>query len=610
MCGISGVVVKNRCDFNLHVVINEMIGAQAHRGPDSQDFRVFQDGLAIGHNRLAIIDLTIAGSQPMEKNNCWIVFNGEVNNFKELRIELQERGVKFKSESDTEVVLAGFIEFGQAFFKRLDGMFAFAIYDASSKELILVRDHFGVKPLFIYEDEDILVFASEIKAIKKVIPKSKLTINHSSLEDVCRFLYIRDSKTIYREIQRLESATIFNFSLVSGLRRKETYWKLNRNGHYLTDKNHVIDRITELLKNSVKNNLISDVPIGIFLSGGIDSSLLLGMATEYQNTPIDTFCIAFNGLSKYFDESQYARRLAQKYKSNHHELDYDFFNDKRFMDFYILNLDEPLADPSMFLNYIVSEYSVSTTKVVLSGLGGDELFGGYNRYKAYSLARKLRVIPSPLRKFLVYWTRKLPENRSSFSGDLIRGFNKIINDIEWDSWGTYDNIVRYDNGEFSTTNVKSNLYEDLNDLMQFDIENYMVNDLLSLTDSMSMLNSQEVRVPFLNRELMEFAMCIHPNLKVNMFNQKLILKKLAEKYMDKDMIYRKKQGFTAPIFIWFERLGENNTRDIFFGGTLCEYIEKSYIERVIKGFFQEKKDYSLQLYSLYVISSWLSNKEF
>lgn len=603
MCGINGIVNLNGAavDANLIQRLNRVI---AHRGPDDNGIWI-EGSIGLGHQRLSIIDLSEKGKQPMCFDDLVISYNGEVFNFLEIRAYLIKQGYEFRSDSDTEVILKAYDHWGIDFVQQLNGMFAFCLVDQAKQKLFLVRDRFGIKPIYYYVDQERFLFSSEMKTLKQVLPV-ELHINKKAIAAYLNYLYIPNPTTIYEEIHKIRPGHYLEIDLKNHKISNTPYWNLET-GPYESSKAEDLRDIEALLIDAIEKRMISDVPVGAFLSGGVDSSLICAIAARELGKPLHTFSIGYGKEGAFFDETEYAKSVAKKYSLEHHSFEVnikDIFED---FDSIIYHMDEPNADTSVFLNYYISKFTRQQVTVALSGLGGDELFGGYNRYQAFKASEYLRLIPRGILQLSSSTLDKLPAGRHSSFSNLIRSSSKLITSIGINPEETYHNLISY------STNrppIQIPYDKDLNHILKFDIESYMVDDLLELTDRMSMAHALEIRTPFLDYRLVQRAFQIPAYRKTTLFSKKILLKKLAEKYLDKSIIYRRKQGFSAPIAAWLQQQKPETLIRQFRNTHLLSFVPESYVLNVITAYYQKRKDFSLQLYALYILNTWLEKEEF
>lgn len=559
MCGIAGFTKKNHEPGagRIQTAADTLI----HRGPDQQG--VFETNLiSLCATRLKIIDLE-SGDQPIvsDDGDTVIVFNGEIYNHAELRRELEQRGHHFRSRTDTETVLRAFLEWDTACFSRLRGMFAIALWTESEKRLVLVRDRVGIKPLYIARRADDLFFGSELKAIL-VHPDMDRRLSMAGLDCYLSLNYVPSPWTLVEGIEKLPPGQWLEWR--DGAVRSEAYWRLPigpSNHRTLASAQEEFD---SLLEQSVREHLISDVPLGMWLSGGIDSSTILHYAAEASGAPLKTFSISFQGRS--FDETSYIRKVAAKYGTEHEELDLNVHTGlPEAIEEFAYYTDEPSADAGALPVWFLSKLSKKNVTVALSGEGADELFGGYITYRANRLARPLRRLPSAALRFaaagLRYWP--VSDEKISFEYKLKRflegcrmpperahvHWNGTFADTEKQNLlhaslpGTLDRIL----AEMSRASIPG---DDLANYLWFDQKYYLPDDILTKTDRMSMAHSLEVRPPFLDHRIVEFAAALPAHFKIRGGQQKFILKELMKHKLPPSVVRRKKIGFDIPAHEW------------------------------------------------------------
>lgn len=619
MCGICGFVVnpsQNRPDLS---VLQRMCHTLVHRGPDDEG-QILMDSVGLGMRRLSIIDL-VTGHQPLsnEDGKIWIVFNGEIYNFLELREELISFGHIFKTKSDTETIVHGYEQWGEEIPKKLNGIFAFAIWDGRKKRLFLARDHIGIKPLYWYYDGKQLVFGSEIKAILQY-PGISCSVDLKALSRYLTFEYIPSPFSIFNEIRKLEpgSRLIFeNHSI-----RIESYWDCRPKPYPWKEKEAVV-YLRELFFDAVKRQLISDVPLGAFLSGGIDSSILVSVMAQVSGQPVKTFSIGFKESS--YDELRYAREVAKKYHTHHHE---EIVEAKalELTERLVRHLDEPFGDFSIFPTFLVSQMARKHVTVILSGDGGDELFAGYDTYKAHRfdqwcysrlpLPFKLKVL-LPLAKRLsptekkkgwinsykrfIYGTMLpeslkharwmvflFPETRKKLFTDEV--FHALKEDDPFDA------VLQYLNGE----------WEDVARTAYADVKTYLVDDILVKVDRMSMAVSLEARVPYLDYRIVEFALSLPPELKMKGFQTKVILKKAFWNNLPKEVQHRGKQGFSIPIKNWIREELRSMILDLLSEEKIRRegFFRPAFVSQLVKEHLEGIENHSHLLWALMVFEQW------
>ena len=566
ICGYYGMVDQE--------MIDRMTQTLYHRGPDDGGtFMSTSDKVALGHRRLSILDLTKAGHQPMSNHDgtIWIIYNGEVYNFLELRDKLETSGIKFNSRTDTEVILACYEKYGTKIVPRLDGIFAFAIYDSKNKVIHLVRDHLGVKPLYYAFSGGNFFFGSEIKAILasgKISPE----VNHQALWDYLTYLYVPCPLTMYKDIFQVPPAHILTLNLTNGKHFLECYWNpLNKIGKKISDPEEVNYLVQNTLSQTVKEQLISDVPVGAFLSGGVDSNIVVGLMDEHSNQRVRTFTAIFTEKkASFFNEKVEAARIARKFNTIHEELEIPTPNLEDICSMLSFT-DQPFGNPTLFLSYLISKKIKNHVTVALSGAGGDELFGGYVRYKHFALARNIvRTLPFNISRFAKS-SMKLSNSvvKPELSMRVYKFIHGLVPDItkhylRWTYFLDDDQKGRIISQEsrclpsnrfLEKLFEKSRLLKDpLNILEYVDLNSYLRDDILEYTDKSSMAASLEVRVPFLSPKIVELSFRISGNDKIRRSVTKIPLRKAFNAFFPKDNLKAPKKGFSAPSRIWASNL--------------------------------------------------------
>ncbi len=567
MCGILGQLNKKN-DTSFHA-FEDMIASLSHRGPDG--FGTYKDtNIILGHKRLSIIDLSTNAAQPMlnDSQDVCITFNGEIYNYIELKAGLKGT-YNWKSTSDTEVLLHAYEEYGIDVVKKIDGMFAFAIYDKNKRTLTVARDRFGKKPFYYYLDDTTFCFASELKALlKNPVIKKNLTVNKKSLSKFLFYGYIPSPATIFNEAFKLEAATVMQFDINKWeITHKNSFWNLHtamEGKNELKDEATIIDEIDTLLRKSVEKRLISDVPVGVFLSGGLDSSLI----TYYMSTlseKVNTFSIVYKN-SPSADESAYSDLVVKKlglksYKCNFEDsvVRSDFIE---IMDY----LDEPLADAAIIPLYHLAKFAKKNITVALSGDGADELFGGYPKYKAQDSLENFKIL-STVSPLLAGVSRKGSNYHKFFSsaqhpfavrqfmygsgGFTSKEHKDVLQDIPLEIADIFEDSHRFYNKVADKDAINKSLY--LDSMIQIP-DWYLVKG-----DRATMAASLEMRNPFLDTALAEYSFNLPGKLKMKNFESKYLLKKLALQYFDKSFIYRNKRGFGVPLDKWIR----NELKDLF-----------------------------------------------
>ncbi len=607
MCGILGQL--NRTGPVNQELFSEMLNTLKKRGPDqSGDF--FVDNIALGQRRLSIIDLSEAGKQPMfnEDESIAIIFNGEIYNYQNVKKELGGDH-QWKSKSDTEVLIHGYEEFGQKIVEKIEGMFAFAIYDKKNNLLTLARDHFGKKPLYYYLDEEIFCFASELKAIiENPQIKQKLKIDESSLAKYLFYGYIPSPNSIFDKIKKLEPATTFQFDLKNWkIINRYDFWKLEdvkiKNNY---PENEVLSRVEELIKKSVEKRLMADVPLGIFLSGGVDSSLIAKYLSGYS-PQTNAFTVCYKN-SPEADESEYAKRVANKLGINYNLC---YFEDQIVQENFleILDyLDEPMADAAIIPLYFVSKFAKDKITVVLSGDGGDEIFGGYNKYKAQKfiedfgflgflseLGGKLISKKSPYYKLLKSFGLDFSARQFIFgSGSFLpEEAEKLLKKpIKLDL--VFEEARKYENTFEQKDAINRSLF--------LDCKIQLPDWYLVKGDRATMATSLEMRNPLLDKDLAEFAFSLSGKWKIRNGEQKYVLKKLASKYFDQDLVYRKKSGFGVPLDKWIRRELKDLFQEFLFKDN--GFFDLGYVKLIYDEHMTGKMDHRFKLLRIFNFNYW------
>lgn len=617
MCGISGAVFELIKD-DPEALLRSMNNALQHRGPDDSGI-YWDDCFGLAHARLSIIDLSDSGRQPMstEDGRYVIVFNGEIYNFQGLRKELSEKGYCFSTGTDTEVLLNLYKEYREGCLQKLRGMFAFAIWDNKEKELFLCRDRIGKKPLYYFYDGTYIAFASEIKSILK-IPSVGKEIAPTAVVDYLKYLYVPHPKSIYKNIYKLEPGHFLVYK--NGKVHSRKYWDIDFSTPLSGNADDIADELLSVISDSVRTRLISDVPLGAFLSGGIDSSGIVSLMSELENEPVKTCSIGFNEASH--NEAVFAKEFAERRNADHHE----FYIDEdgglgNTIKRLIWHFDEPFADSSMVPTYHVSRVARSIVTVALSGDGGDENFGGYQKYSIDQFEHKVR---SAVPHFLLNILRSLFESSEKGHGKKIcslsaaammspaEGFcatntfasdaflSRLLSDSlksQLKGYDSADHTLRY----YDTANTEDHLSK----ILYTDLKSYLPGDILVKVDRMSMANSLEVRAPLLDHKVIEFAARIPSFMKIKGNEKKIILKKAFNKILPSDLMKRKKQGFEVPLGKWFRMDLKQMAYDYLFNREYMEdFFNVSEIKRIWNNHQENRGDYGTNLWTLLMFSIW------
>jgi asparagine synthase (glutamine-hydrolysing) len=570
MCGIAGILHwGNKPDPS---IITKMTDAIAHRGPDDSG-ALHLDNIDLGHRRLSIIDLSTDAKQPMcdIDKKYHIVFNGEIYNFQEIKDELFKLGYHFKTKSDTEVILNAYAQWGPACLSKFNGMFAIALWDVKQQTLFLARDRFGKKPLYYtHTPDNKLIFASELSAILTALPKKPET-DPEAINCYLALGYILNPLSIYKDIYKLEPATYMLVSNQGQKKEKHCYWDYAEYFHRKTTHNEkqIIENIDHLLNEAVRLRLISDVPVGAFLSGGIDSSSIVQRIKQISAAPLHTFSIGFE--EKSYSELDEANAMAALLKTDHHGQIVSSKNIRQLVEQSIDAFDEPFADNSLIPMMEVSKLAAQNIKVVLSGDGADELFAGYITYKADKYYRYSTIIPKFLKQFaynLVKEKNVHSSQKINFSYKLRQFLNGSLKSYEEAhySWrlffspeerlkimgNEYKDLI-YDTDpykRFKTHFDKTKGLHWLDRSLHADGMTWLTDDILVKVDRTTMRNGLEARAPYLDKNLAEYAASIPADLKLKGLTTKYILKKTLESSLPHETLYKKKSGFNAPIGKW------------------------------------------------------------
>ncbi len=600
MCGITGIFAFNSTGKKYATHLLAATRSLSNRGPDDEGTYIYNN-IALGHRRLSIIDTTAAANQPFtdSENRYTLVFNGEIFNYKQLRKLLEQKGVQFKSHSDTEVLLYLYIADKEKCLEQLDGEFAFAVYDKVDDTLFIARDRFGIKPLYFYQDENRFVFASEMKAlIAFQIPKK---IDTASLQLYFHLNYIPSPYSIFENTKKLTPGNFIKINH-TGCIAQQQYYSISEPTDTINLSNYDESKkeLKRLLEFSVQQRMIADVPLGSFLSGGVDSSIITAIASQHTSQ-LNTFSIGYKD-EPLFDETNYALLLSKKYQTNHTVFQLsntDLYENLSAMLDYI---DEPFADSSALAVNILSMHTKKYVKVALSGDGADELFAGYNKHEAAlkatsnSIATRILKNSNPLLKHL-------PKSRNSASGNIIRKLQKFSEGLRLDDrerywrWAGFTNdtidhsILLQTSQEYLSRKkeILKHISSDFNSILLTDIQLVLENDMLVKVDRMSMNQSLEVRVPFLDHKIVNFAFTLPVNYKIDGKGRKKILKDTFQSMLPDELLKRKKQGFEVPLLSWFR----NDLKALITD----ELLEDSFIKE--QGIFkpEEIKNLKMQLFS-------------
>ena len=623
MCGIAGFADRlingyadgqspARLDAEF-ALVHRMCEVIRHRGPDDEGIHV-EPGLGLGMRRLSIIDLA-GGRQPIhnETSTVWVVFNGEIYNYQELRADLEARGHRFSTSSDTESIVHAYEEWGEAAFGRFRGMFGIALWDQPRRTLLLARDRAGIKPLHYVERAGRLYFGSEIKSLIAA-GAVDLRLNLNALDHYLAFLYTPRDASIFEGVCKLPPGHYLRWR--DGGAEVRQYWQIGATESFRGTEQEAAEALRHVLADAVRSHMVSDVPLGAFLSGGVDSSAVVGLMAEASPRPVQTFSIGFD--EPRFDELDHARTVARHFGTDHHE----FLvrpDGLSILDTLVSHFDEPFADSSAIPTWYVSEIARRHVTVVLSGDGGDELFGGYDRYLPHRRVTQFDRIPLPgLRKIAGAIWPKLPHG--------VTGKNFLRHVAKNDHARYIDSVAMFQADErlaLYTNDVRSELAADSESvlerhferfaslplhsrMMRLDFETYLPEDVLTKVDRMSMAHSIESRVPLLDNDVIEFAATLPAPFKIAKGRRKHVLKEAVRPLLPPHILDRRKQGFGIPLGVWFQ----GGLTDLFsdvLESPRCRqrgYFEPSFVTRLVREHLAGQRDHTLRLWQLLVFELW------
>ncbi len=621
MCGIAGIVSSRAGERIETATIRRMCDAIVHRGPDEEGILV-KDGVGLGMRRLSVIDLA-GGHQPIfnEDRTVWIVYNGEIFNFLELRQELEKRGHRFSTNSDTEVIVHLYEELGSSCVDKLRGMFAFALYDERRRRLLIARDRLGKKPLHYALVNQQLLFGSEIKALLAVAPDLAV-INRQALMQYLYFGYIPDPLTAFLPIQKLPPGHLLEFE--AGKVQVRKYWDLPQYSTYKPrNEEECLEEIDHRLAEAVRIRLIADVPLGAMLSGGTDSSTVVALMARASSRPVKTFSIGFRHDD--FDESHYARMVAEKFGTDHHEL---ILEPKvvETVETLTRGLEEPFGDSSMLPTYYISCLARQHVTVALSGDGGDELFAGYDRYRTQMKRQAFDRVPNWARRlFREHIFPRLPRTmrgrKFSYNVSLpwreryidgiafLPGFERDMPLLSEDfravlreTGDPQELMLRYFEQAPAQNPIDQMLY--------VDTKAYLAGDILTKVDRMSMATSLEVRVPMLDHVFVEWVTGLSTEWKVRNGQQKYILRKLAERVgVPRDALYRRKQGFAVPLVDWMRHELKDMILTVLTEPRTLQrgYFDPNGVRQLLDEHFRHRRDQSARIWRLLMLELWHRN---
>jgi len=598
MCGIAGFINNKE---NKKEIIKKMTDRIIHRGPDAEGFYVDND-VALGHRRLSIIDLG-GGDQPIynEDKSLVIIFNGEIYNYLELRDTLKKDGHKFKTSSDTEVIIHGYEKWGRELPKHLRGMFAFAIYSVKDKSLFLARDNFGIKPLYYYENNDTFMFASEIKSFLEH-PDFKKELNKDIIAPYLSFSFTPTKETLFKGVYRVNPGT--SLYIKDGKVETDRFFKIDFN---VKKENYdkVVDDIDKLMKESVDKHMLSDVEVGSFLSSGVDSSYLVALAR-----PDKTYTVGYT--DQKYNEIEYAKNLTKELKINNTSKIITKDEYLKIIPKIMYHLDEPTSDPAAVALYFVSELASKDVKVVLSGEGADEFFGGYNFYRSDVDVSWYNKLPKCIKRSIAKICLHLPEvkglnflvRRGLTLEENYIGVNKVFSERETKK---FLNVKRV----YKNSDITKEVYDefkgkdDISKMQAIDINFWLIKDILQKADRMTMANSLEGRVPFIDKEVFAYASSLPVEYKVTKENTKVALRDAAKRVIPTEAYKKKKLGFPVPLRAWMKEDDfYNEIKNTFNTEIASELFDTRYINKLLDQHKQGKKDNYKKVWTIYCLLKW------
>jgi asparagine synthase (glutamine-hydrolysing) len=627
MCGIAGMFdIRGRREQD-RAIVERMASVQYHRGPDAGGFH-FEPGVVLAHRRLSIIDIA-TGQQPLfnEDGSVVVVFNGEIYNYQELIPELQAAGHVFHTKSDTEVIVHAWEQWGEACVKRFRGMFAFALWDRNRETLFLARDRLGVKPLFhALLDDGTFLFGSELKALL-VHPALRREMEPQCVEDYFALGYIPEPRTIFRNVFKLPPAHTLTLRRGQVLPDIKPYWDVRFTLDNPITPEAACEELVERLRESVRLRMISEVPLGAFLSGGVDSSAVVAMMAQLSKDPVNTCSIAFDDPA--FNETEFAAMVAQRYRTRHHveEVASDDFG---LIDELARLYDEPYADSSAIPTYRVCQLARRRVTVALSGDGGDESFAGYRRHRLHMMEERMRAaLPFGVRRPVfgllgrMYpkadWAPRVLRAKTTFEAlarNSVEAYFHTVSVLR-DSQrrSLYSASFRAQLAGYNAVSIfhdhatRAGTDDPLALIQYLDLKTYLVGDINTKVDRASMAHSLETREPLMDHELIEWLATLPSDLKLRGMEGKFVLKKSMEPYLPNDVLYRPKMGFAVPLARWFRGPLKQRVRDSLLGARLADtgLFNQSYLKHLVDDHQAGIKDYSASIWSLLMFEAFLRN---
>ncbi len=618
MCGICGFYQYGAVGPGDGTVLHRMMEAIRHRGPDDEG--AFLSGpVALGNRRLSIIDLE-TGKQPIsnETGSVTVVFNGEIYNYRDIRSGLQRRGHTFRTSGDTEVLVHLYEEYGAECVHHLRGMFGFALWDNEKGRLLLVRDRLGIKPLYYADRPEAFVFASEIKSILQ-FPGIDVVPDLTALSNFLSLKYVPAPETIFAGIRAIPPGHLLLCE--SGGVSVQQYWDLSfRVRERGVSEEEYAERLEALLRESVRLRLISDVPFGAFLSGGVDSSSIVALMSEMLDSPVKTFAVGFGEEDAQISELPYARLVAEQYETDHHDVVVRCEHLTDMAETLIWHLDQPIADPAVLGNYMVAALASQHVKMVLTGEGGDELFAGYARYPGERLAPLFGLMPVAARSIVRSLSERIPrQRRLKIALNALCQRDDVSRMTNWFPLFNSDTKaalmsdafkveVQDSSAEsvFASALAATDAVDSLSRMLYVDTKLWLPDDLLARGDKMSMAVSLEARVPLLDHELVSFAASLPPNMKLRGLARKYLLKKVCSAWLPPSIIRRKKEGFPMPLANWFRGAARPFVRDLLSPDAVRRrgLFQPTYVERLLLEHESGAADHMALLWGLLGVELW------
>tara|TARA_B100001093_G_scaffold149541_1_gene142270 strand:- start:513 stop:2417 length:1905 start_codon:yes stop_codon:yes gene_type:complete len=620
MCGITGVYRFDKKKIDKEILLS-MNNSLIHRGPDFGNI-FLENNVGLGHRRLSILDVSEKGNQPMKSSNdkYIIVYNGEVYNFLDIKNKLLDLNYKFRSKSDTEVILNSFQEYGNKCFSMFNGMFSIAIYDIINNKLTLARDSFGIKPLYYLQSKKFFCFGSEIKAIKKH-PNINLSISKQALSEYLWYGNPMGNNTIYNEINEIRPGSYLE--ITENNIEENIFFSVNEIKEINIDESDAVKKTKDLLEKSIKRHLISDVDVGVFLSGGIDSSAITAFASKHYKGTLKTFSVGFD-FDKGINELPAARSIANKFKTDHHEITVSGNDIIDVIENLVDSHDGPFGDAADIPLYLLTRKLKGKIKVVLQGDGGDEFFGGYSRYYTLNSSKKWSIFSffsvlikkfdiqnthlKRLQRFLKAISEKIPYKRNALLLTMESEFSKPT-DILNNKW---KKNIKGINPFLEYKRVYNMYPKNINPLQALfytDSQIILKDTFLEKVDKSTMANSIEVRVPFLDKDLTDFVLSLPPNLKVKRSMPKYLLKKSLNNILPNKILYGKKKGFGVPYAFWLQ----TGLKNYFLNQVQTDLVKEYFdVSKILKKFHQHQKDngnHGFLLWKVLIFSVWINKNK-